>query len=138
MRKMLSIVSAMLLAAPFVAAQGGAKPAPPAAAAQTAKPTATQTMAGILMGLNHFASDAEKATLKTIVDSKTSNDAERTVAQALINVQHKVAAADAPKLQALVKDAKASESVKTIASVILALNHTPSDAEKAALKKIAS
>ena len=138
MRKMLPIVLAAFVAAPLVAAQGGTKPAPPTPAAQTSKPSNVQTMAAILARLNHFASDAEKATLKTIVDDKTSTDAERTVAQALINVQHKVAAADAPKLQALAKDPKASESIKTMASVIVGLNHTPTDAEKEKLKKITS
>jgi hypothetical protein len=132
MQKLIPLALAALLVTPLAAAQGGTKPTPPS------KPTAVQTMAGILMRLNHFPSDPEKATLKTIVDDKAANDAERTVAQALINVQHKVAAADAPKLQALAKDPKASDSVKTLASVILALNHTPTDAEKEKLKKIAS
>jgi len=137
MRPMLAIVLAGVLAAPLVAAQQ-TKPAPPQTAAPAAASKNVQTMAGILMRLNHFPSDAEKATLKGIVDNKAATEGERTVAQALINLQHKVAAADQPKLQALVKDAKTPESIQTLSSIILSLNHTPSDADKDRLKKIAS
>jgi hypothetical protein len=128
---MVPMLAAILFAVPLLAAQTGS-------GQRTGKPTAVQTMAGVLLRLNHFPTDAEKANLKMIVDDKIATEAERTVAQALINVQHKVAGADAPKLQAIVKDPAASESVKTLAAVILSLNHTPTDADKEKLKKIAS
>lgn len=105
------------------------------AAAET---KAVQTMAGILVKLNHFATDAEKETLKTLIADKTTTAHERVVAQALMNVKHKVAADDKTKLDALLKDTTAPESVKTLASTIANLNHTPSDAEKEQLKKLAA
>jgi hypothetical protein len=126
MRKLHRIVIAVLVAAPLVATLAAADS------------KAVQAMAGILMKLNHFPSDAEKATLKAIVDDKNSTAGERTVAQALMNVMHKVSAADKPKLEALVSDKDTSDALKTIAKVILNLNHTPTDAEKEQLKKIAS
>jgi hypothetical protein len=97
-----------------------------------------KTMAGILVKLNHFPSDAEKATLKAIVDNKASPEAERTVAQALINLQHQVGSADKPKLEALVKDKATAEPIRTLSTVILSLNHMPSAADKAKLAKIGS
>ena len=126
MRDALRLVLIPLLAAAIVAPL----------AAQT--PDTAKTMAGILVKLNHNASDAEKATLKTIVDNKTASEAERTVAQALINLQHRVSDADKPKLEALVKDKATPESLRTISTVILSLNHMPSAADKEKLAKIGS
>lgn len=103
-----------------------------------AESKSVQTMAGILAKLNHFASDAEKKTLKEIVDDKAATAPERTIAQALINVQHTVSAADKPKLEALVADKATPDSIKTLADVILRLTHTASDADKDKLKKLMS
>lgn len=103
-----------------------------------AESKAVQQMAGILVNLNHFPSDAEKETLKKIIAAKETTAHERTVAQALLNVQHKVSAEDKPKLDAIVKDTSAPESVRTLATVVANLNHTPTAAEKEQLKKLAS
>jgi hypothetical protein len=100
--------------------------------------TAVQTMAGILTGLNHFPSDADKQSLKQIVEDKSATADERTVAQALMNVEHKVSDADKAKLEAILEDQKASGSIKTLAGVILGLNHTPSEADKKKLQALAS
>ena len=126
MRYLLRIALAVLIVAPVAARQ--------TAATQSKN---VPTMAGILLKLNHFASDADKTTLKAIVDDKAATAPEKTIAQALLNVQHKVSDADKPKLEALVKDTATPESIKTMAQVILNLNHTPSAAEKDTLKKIA-
>ena len=107
--------------------------ASPVAAAES---KAVQTMAGILAKLNHFPSDAEKQTLKTLIADKQTTEHERVVAEALMNVQHKVSADDKAKLDAVIKNQSAPESVKTLAGVIANLNHTPSDAEKDKLKKL--
>ena len=103
-----------------------------------AETKAVETMAGILMKLNHFPSDADKQALKTIVDDKQTTVHERAVAQALLNVQHKVAADDKAKLDALMKDKTVPESVRTLAGVISNLNHTPSDTDKEKLKKLSA
>lgn len=107
-------------------------------AVAAAETTAVQTMAGILVKLNHFPSDTEKQDLKKILDDKATTAHERVVAQALLNVQHKVTSEDKPKLEAVIKDKSAPDGVKTLAAVIVGLNHTPSDAEKEKLKKLAS
>lgn len=105
-------------------------------ALSAAESKAVQQIAGILMNLNHFPSDAEKETLKGIIAAKETTDHERTVAQALLNVQHKVSGDDKPKLDAVVKDASAPESVKALARIVANLNHTPSAEEKEQLKKL--
>lgn len=99
---------------------------------------AVQTIAGVLLKLNHFPNDADKASLKTVVEDKATTAQEKVVAQALMNVQHKVTADDRAKLDELLKDKAAPEGVKTLATVILNLNHAPSDADKEKLKKLAS
>jgi len=99
---------------------------------------AVQTIAGILARLNHFPNDADKASLKGVVEDKATTAHEKVVAQALMNVQHKVTADDRAKLDEVLKDKAAPESVKTLATIVVNLNHTPSDADKEKLKKLAS
>jgi hypothetical protein len=104
-------------------------------AAQDSK--AVKTMAGILLKLNHFPSDAEKKTLKDIADDKATTAPERIVAQAITNVQHTAAAEDKMKLEAVGKDGAAPDSVKALAAILLRLNHTPNAQDKERLTKIA-
>ena len=127
MRAALRLVLIPLIAVAVVAPTG----------AQT-QASHAKTMAGILAKLNHAPSDAEKATLKGIVDDKAAPEAERTVAQALINLQHQVAAADKPKLEALVKDKATPDAIRTLSTIILTLNHMPSASDKEKLAKIGS
>ena len=109
-----------------------------AAVADAAESKAVQTMAGVLLRLQHFPTDADKQSLKQITEDKSATKDERTVAQALMDVQHTAAAADKPKLQAIVNDDKAASSVKTLASIILNLKHMPSDSDKEKLKALAT
>lgn len=101
-----------------------------------AESKAVQTMAAILLHLQHFPSDADKQSLKQITEDKSATGDERIVAQALMDVQHTVAAADKPKLEAIVNDAKAPDSVKTLASILLNLKHMPSESDKEKLKAL--
>lgn len=101
-----------------------------------AQSKAVQTMATILLHLQHFPSDADKESLKQITEDKAATPDERAVAQALMDVQHVVAAADKPKLEAVVKDDKAAGSVRTLASIILSLKHMPSEGDKEKLKAL--
>jgi len=109
-----------------------------AAVTEAAESKAVQTMAGILLRLQHFPNDADKQSLKQITEDKTATKDERTVAQALMDVQHTAAAADKPKLEAIVNDGKAASSVKTLASIILNLKHMPSESDKEKLKALAT
>jgi len=109
-----------------------------ASVTNAAESKAVQTMAVILLHLQHFPSDADKQSLKQITEDKSATRDERTVAQALMNVQHTVAAADKPKLEAIVKDDKAASSVKTLASIMLSLKHMPSAGDKEKLTALAT
>lgn len=107
-----------------------------ASIAVAAETKAVQTMAGILMNLQHFPSDSDKQALRQITQDKSASADEKTVAQALIDVQHTAADADKPKLEAIFKNDKAASSVKTLAGVILNLHHMASDSDKAKLQAL--
>jgi len=96
---------------------------------------AVKTMAGIMMGLNHYPSDSEKATLKGIVDGKAS-DAEKACATAMINLQHAATDADKATLNGVISDKKTPEDVRALAKIIVGLNHKPSEGDKETLKEL--
>jgi hypothetical protein len=107
-----------------------------ASVTNSAESNAVHTIAGILMKLEHFPTDADKASLKQILEAKSATKDERIVAEALMNVQHKAADADKPKLEAIVQSEKAAGSVKTIASILLNLSHVASASDKEKLKAL--
>jgi hypothetical protein len=110
---------------------------PGAFAADDKASAATRTMAEIMIGLNHYPSDAEKDKLNKLAGEATTTADEKTIAHALVNLKHKADAADVPKLEAVTKDAAAPAAVKSLASILLSLSHHPSDADIAKLKQIA-
>src|SRR6266404_5295117 len=82
-----------------------------------------QTMARILVHLQHYPTDADKQSLKQITEDKSATKDERTVAQGRRFEQHTVATGETPKLEASVKSDKGSSSVKTLAEIIVKLSH---------------
>ena len=96
---------------------------------------AVKTMAGIMMKLNHYPSDAEKGTLEGIVKGGASA-AEKTCATAMINLQHSATADDKKKLGALIKDDATDGPVRALAKIIMNLNHKPSADDKKVLKEL--
>ncbi len=97
---------------------------------------AVKEMAGIVMHLNHFPSDAGKVTLKGIVDNKGSTEQERVLATAIANLQHQPAAGDVDKLKKVMNDAAAPAEVKELAGIILNINHKASAADKGKLEQM--
>ena len=108
-----------------------------AAGPVSADSDAIKVMAGIMINLNHFPSDEDKAVLKGIIDSDDSSEEAVTIAMALSNMQHQVTAADAERLADLVDDDLNDESARQLAGILLDINHSPSDDDKMALKTIA-
>jgi len=98
--------------------------------------SATQTMAKILVNLNHYPSDSEKDALRGIVNNKSLSEQERIIAQAMINLQHEATAADKPKLSKVMNDSSASADVRELAMIVHHLNHKPSGGDVAKLKKM--
>ncbi len=97
---------------------------------------AVKEMAGIVMHLDHFPSDAGKVKLKGIVDNKGSTEQERVLATAISNLEHQVAAKDKDKLKQVMNDAAAPAEVKELAGIILNINHKASAADKTKLERM--
>ena len=95
-----------------------------------------ETMAAILIDLNHLPTDAQKKTLQAIVDDGAASEQEQAVATAMINLQHKATAADKTKLSKIMSDSAASADTRDLAKIIHNLSHMPSGDDKARLKKM--
>lgn len=97
---------------------------------------AVREMAGIMVHLEHYPSDSEKAKLKGIVDNKGSTVQERALASAISNLKHKAAAEDKEKLKQVMDDAAAPAEVRELAGIILNMSHMPSALDKGKLEKM--
>jgi hypothetical protein len=95
---------------------------------------AVREMAGIMMHLNHYPSDAEKVRLKAIAADAGSIVQERVIAAAITNLEHRVAADDADKLKKVAGDMSVSAEVRELAAILLSINHRPSGADKKKLE----
>jgi len=95
-----------------------------------------QVIAQILINLNHFPSDEEKAMLKEITTSASASDAEKTIAGILINIQHSASDGDKAELKKVMEDASASKENQQLAEIVHNLNHKPSDEDKNTLQAI--
>ena len=98
---------------------------------------AVREMAGIVMHLSHYPSDAEKAKLRAIVAEKGSTEQERVIATAISNLAHKVAAGDVDKLKQVMNDMSASAEVRNLAGIVLNISHKPSKEDKRKLETMA-
>lgn len=96
--------------------------------------TAVREMAGIVMHLNHYPSDAEKTRLRAIVADKDSTESERVIATAISNLEHKVTAGDAENLRKVTGDMSAPAEVRDLAGILLDINHKPGAADKGKLE----
>lgn len=97
---------------------------------------ATHTMAGILLSLNHFPSDADKAALSSIEESETASYNEKMLAGVIAGIAHKVSDDDREELEELLDDEDIEAGVRVIANALLGINHKVSDGDAAALKKL--
>ena len=90
------------------------------------------TMAGIVLSLQHFPSDADKAALAAIASSDASA-AEKTVAEAIAGIQHKASAEGMAALTAIAADESQPGDLRELAAIVAGINHVPSAEAKAAL-----
>jgi hypothetical protein len=100
--------------------------------------TAVKTMAGILMVVQHFPTDAQKKTLQDLSAASTTTADEKVVIDAMLHLQHSVPAADKAKLEAITKDEKAPAGVKTLATILGRFLHMANAEDKATLQKLAT
>ena len=93
-------------------------------------------MAGILLSLQHFPSDANKESLGAIANGEGS-DAEKTVANAIAGIQHQVSADDKTALEAIAAEESQPAGIRELAAIVANINHFPGADAKAALMVLA-
>lgn len=93
-----------------------------------------KTIAGILMNLNHFPSDADKATLMAIAQDESNGRGTRAIATAVANISHAATAEDKETMTRIMGIAQAPAEVKALAGIVLGINHVPSADAKEALQ----
>ncbi|MEX0618928.1 MAG: hypothetical protein WDZ76_00930 [Pseudohongiellaceae bacterium] len=95
---------------------------------------AAEAIAGILVDLNHFPSDAEKQTLMGISNDSSNSEAMQTIAMAIHDMQHQVSGPNADALNQIVTNDSASEEARKLAEIVLGITHMPSADAKAELQ----
>lgn len=94
------------------------------------------TMAGIVLSLQHYPSDADKQALAAIAGGDGS-PAVKSVAAAIAGIAHKVSDADRATLEAIAADESQPADLRELAGIVAGINHVPSADAKAALAKLA-
>lgn len=84
---------------------------------------AQQQMAGILMEINHFPTDAHKTSLQTLAQDATLSDAEIALANMLMTLRHMPSAEEKTRLEAIAGDEAVPQAVRDLASVLHDLQH---------------
>jgi bifunctional N-acetylglucosamine-1-phosphate-uridyltransferase/glucosamine-1-phosphate-acetyltransferase GlmU-like protein len=97
---------------------------------------ATQSIATIMISLNHFPSDADKEALMAIANDSANSKAIQTIATAVHNFEHMVSAADKESLNMIVEDSSATDAEKTLASIAAGISHTASPDAKTKLVEL--
>lgn len=94
---------------------------------------ARKTVAGILTGMNHFASDAQKAELMAIAGNEASGRGMQMIASAVHDIQHAATAEGKAAMEQVMAAEQAPAEVKALAKVVAEFNHMASDEAKAVL-----
>ena len=100
----------------------------------SAASAAVREMAGIMVHLEHYPSDAEKTKLKEIASDKGSTDDERVIAAAMTNLKHHAASEDKDKLKKVIGDMSAPAEVRDLAGIVMNISHMPNAEDKSKLQ----
>ncbi len=95
--------------------------------------SAQKTIAGILAGMNHFPSDAQKAELMAISSDESSGRGNQLIASAVHDIQHAPTAEGKAAMQQIIDYPQAPAETKALAKVVLEFNHMASADAKAVL-----
>jgi len=106
------------------------------ALAQDANTAAAKQIADIVASLNHFPSDADKATLSAISGNSALAQGLRDMASAVSNIQHAANAEGKSAMAALQAAADTPDRGKVLAGIIENINHTASADAKAQLAQL--
>lgn len=104
--------------------------------AQDANAVAAKQISDIVVSLNHFPSDADKATLGAISGNMALAQGVRDMASAVANIQHAATAEGKSAMAALQAADDTPDRGKALAGVIASLNHTASADSKAQLAQL--
>jgi len=95
---------------------------------------AVRTIAGVLVGLNHFPSAEDKEVLAAIAADESNGMAVRALANAVANIQHAATAEDKAAMEQIVASDMADSQSKSLAQIVLGINHVPTAEAKASLQ----
>lgn len=95
---------------------------------------AIHSMAQVMLKLNHYPSDVEKAKLKKIIAMDATTVREKVLLQAMLNIEHMASDGDKPKLKNIMSDPAASSQERELAAIILNIAHRPSQTDKQKLQ----
>jgi len=94
------------------------------------------TLAAMLITIEHYPNTGTKQVLQSIIDSATATANEKIIATAIMNLEHQATAEDKDKLQAIIDDTTATAAETTLATIVHAFNHYPSASDKVKLQLI--
>lgn len=97
---------------------------------------ALKQIADIVANLNHFPSDADKATLASISGNESYPVGLRGMASAVANINHAPTAEDKEVLAGIQANEAAPANAKELAGIIAGINHTASADAKARLAEL--
>lgn len=104
--------------------------------AQDANSAAAKQIADIVASLNHFPSDADKATLSAISGNSALAQGLRDMANAVSGIQHAATAEGKSAMAALQAAADTPDRGKALAGIIENINHTASADAKAQIAQL--
>lgn len=97
---------------------------------------ALKTIADIVASLNHFPSDADKATLAEIAGNEDLPQGLRNMANTVANISHAASAEGKEQMAAIQANDQAPDTAKALAGIIASVNHTASAEAKATLAEL--
>jgi len=100
--------------------------------------SAINTMAVIVMHLNHYPGNNEKNALADIIHDDHASAGEKALAGVLMRMQHSVQGGDAATLRTLASDTHASHNERELANILLGISHHPSSSDKQRLQSMIS
>lgn len=132
------IATGSLLLCASLSFAGSSAENPSTEKSSAAEPSATHTMAKILIELNHLPSAEQKEILTAIANAQASSNTVKTLATAIRNIEHKALPQDVAALEQLSKSSQVSPAEQQLATIIMNINHTASAQQKEQLQALAN
>lgn len=102
-------------------------------AQDAAASAAMKQIADIVANINHFPSDADKATLAEIAGNMSFPEGLRNMADTVANISHSATAEGKAAMAAIQANAQAPEAARELAGIIASVNHVASAEAKQTL-----